>query len=266
MINFHLLKKELKSNSKIWILFLLIITMYSMIIVSMYDPEFSQILQTLVDSTPELLAAFGFSNTPTDLVSFVVNYLYGFIVIVIPLIFTIVLSYRLVGKYVDNGSMAYLLTTPYSRKQVLSTQITTLFIYISMFILYIFLVVSIVSFVLFPGDLVVSKFAIINIGLFTLHIFLASVTLLCSTIFDDSKKILSSMSAFAIGSILLQMLSQVDETISFLKYFTPLTLFSTTDLLAENFIGYVYCIVLFILSIILFKVSIVIFCKKDLPL
>ncbi len=266
MINKHLLKKELKSTSKIWILFLGIITMYSFIIVGMYDPEFSSVLDSVVASAPELLAAFGFTTTPTDLVSFITNYLYGFIVVVIPLIFTIILSYRLVGRYVDNGSMAYLLTTPYSRKKVILTQITSQFLFIVGYVMYIFLIILFATYLFFPNELDIFLFLKMNIGLLGLHLFFASITFLISTIFNDAKKIIGICSALVIVSVLLQMISQVSSDIEFFKYFTPLTLFATHDILAGETLGYILMTILYISAIFFYIIAVTTFCKKDLPL
>lgn len=66
------------------------------------------------------ISAFGMTNPSSTLIEFLSSYLYGFIYLVFPLIFKIIIANKLVVRYVDQGSMAYLLSTPMSRKKLLS--------------------------------------------------------------------------------------------------------------------------------------------------
>lgn len=50
-----LYQKELKSNYKILLLFLVVITMYSSIIIAMYDPDMNSSLEILAKSMPQIL-------------------------------------------------------------------------------------------------------------------------------------------------------------------------------------------------------------------
>lgn len=118
-----LLKIEIKSNYKILILFLGIITLYSSII---YDPELGAGINVMAESMQEFFAVFGMENPGVTLLDFLNNYLYGFILIIIPFIYTIILSYKLVSKYIDKASMAYLLNTYYSRSNIIITQFVVL--------------------------------------------------------------------------------------------------------------------------------------------
>ena len=71
-----LYQKELKSNYKILLLFLVVITMYSSIIIAMYDPDMNSSLEILAKSMPQIFAAFGMMNIATTLLDFITNYLY----------------------------------------------------------------------------------------------------------------------------------------------------------------------------------------------
>ena len=86
-----LLKSELKSNSKIIVLFLAVITLYAGIITAMYDPELGAGINELAKSMPQFFAVFGMKNPGTTLLDFLNNYLYGFILILIPFIYIILM-------------------------------------------------------------------------------------------------------------------------------------------------------------------------------
>ena len=122
MISNTLLKKEFKSNYKILLIFIAVLTMYEVIIVSMFNPELGETLDAFAKAMPEIMSAFGMANTGSTLTEFLSNYLYGFLLLVFPMILEIILANKLVAKYVDTGSMAYLLSTPNSRKKIVITQ------------------------------------------------------------------------------------------------------------------------------------------------
>lgn len=65
-----LLKIELKSNSKIILLFLAIITLYAGIITAMYNPELGAGINELAKSMPQFFAVFGMENPGTTLLDF----------------------------------------------------------------------------------------------------------------------------------------------------------------------------------------------------
>lgn len=73
-----LLKTELKSNRKIILLFLAVVTLYAGIITVMYDPKLGAGINELAKSMPQFFAAFGMENPGTTLLDFLNNYLYGF--------------------------------------------------------------------------------------------------------------------------------------------------------------------------------------------
>lgn len=121
-----LLKIEIKLGYKLLLLFMGILTLYASIITAMYDPQLGAGINALAESMPEFFAVFGMQNPGVTLLDFLINYLYGFILILIPLIYGIIMCHRLAARYVDRGSMAYLLNSHYSRGQILGTQIFVL--------------------------------------------------------------------------------------------------------------------------------------------
>ncbi|MGE7787901.1 hypothetical protein [Lysinibacillus sp. NPDC096259] len=61
---------------------------------------------------PELMSAFGMSNKGNTLIEFLSTYLYGFLLLMLPLVFIIMSANKLIMGYIDNGSTAYLIATP----------------------------------------------------------------------------------------------------------------------------------------------------------
>lgn len=71
-----------------------------------------KMLDSFVDAMPELMAAVGMKANAADLLGFMVSYLYGFILLVFPMLFCILRGNALIAKYVDKGSMTALVAAP----------------------------------------------------------------------------------------------------------------------------------------------------------
>lgn len=261
-----LLKIEVKSNYKILCIFLGLITLYSSIITAMYDPELGAGMNALAESMPDLFAAFGMQNPGTNMLDFLINYLYGFILIVIPFIFSIIMCYKLVAQYVDKGSMAYLLNTHYSRSKIIFTQIMILIMAVTILIVYAVVLICVCSHIMFKGELDIEKFLILNVGLWVLQIFLASFCFLFACLFNEIRYSIGLGAGLGLLFILIQMLSQVNEDIEFLKYATPLTLFQPENIIQYETASFICIVVLAVLSFFCFLLAHFGFLKRDLPL
>ena len=185
MFNKALFKLEWKSNYKILVIFCLILTMYTTIMLAMYDPKLGTALETFAKSMPEIMAMVGMSGTPTTLIDFLSTYLYGLIMIVFPLIFGILLALRLVVRKVDNGVMSYLLCSGVERRSVWFTQM--LVIITNLFVLIAFCTGLGLgcSALMFPGDLDIGAYLVLNLGVFILQLTLTGICYMCSCIFNE---------------------------------------------------------------------------------
>ena len=105
-------KYNIKTNKILWLIIFAVLVFYISIIISMFDPKSVKALNEMLEILPEsLIKALGFDVMSTELTTFIANYIYGFLILVFPVIFTIIINNRLIAKHVDNGSMSYLLTT-----------------------------------------------------------------------------------------------------------------------------------------------------------
>ena len=261
-----LLKIEIKLGYKLLLLFMGILTLYASIITAMYDPQLGAGINALAESMPEFFAVFGMQNPGVTLLDFLINYLYGFILILIPLIYGIIMCHRLAARYVDRGSMAYLLNSHYSRGQILGTQIFVLLSGLLILGAYGVVLLLLCSHFLFPGELAVPEFLVLNLGLLSLEIFLASFCFLFASLFNEIKYSIGLGAGISALFFLIQMLSQVSEEARFLKYFTPLTLFSPEQLIQYEAPALLRVILLLALAAIFFTAAWAGFKKRDLPL
>lgn len=265
-MNLTLLKKEIKSNWVLLVIFLIVLSLYGTMVVAMFDPKLGESLQMMSENMPQVFAAFGMADVGTTLLEFVSGYLYGMLYVAFPSVFVIILSNRLVAKYVDNGSMAYLLSVPEKRRKIAFTQGVFLLLSILAMVVYIALLLLATGGIMFPGELEIPGFLRVNVGLLGAMVFFGGACFCASCFFNESKTSTSVGTAVVVYSVLLQMISQVGDKFEKLKYATPLTLFDVDGLAAGKSEAWVFCVILYVVGFVLMGVGIVRFSKRDLPL
>ena len=260
-----LVKKEIKNNIKLYIIFLFIITIYVFSLLAMYNPALQESLISLEKSMPEVLAFFGMQDKGTTLLDFIINYLYHFVLIITPFIYSGIMCYRLVGKYYENGSMAYFLNSHYSRKQFIKTQGITFILGLTIMILFTTVLTILSCLFMFKDELDILRFLLLNFGLLSLQYFIAAICFISTCAFTEIKHSIGLGVGICSFFIVIQMLSQVYEN-SFLKYCNPLSLFNPEKIIQYDLFALLSIGILLISSIILVTFAIKIFTKKDLPL
>ena len=265
-MNKELFKYEIKSNYNLFFIFIALLTMYITIINSMFNPELGSILNEMAESMPQFFALFGMLNMGTSLVEFYITYLYGFILIVIPLVFYFILVNNLLAKHTDKQTLAYFLNTGYSRKQIIVNQIVILLISHLLVTVYITGLMILVGHLSYPSEVIVSDILQLNGYLFLLHLSLSSFALLCGSYFNDLKYSVGIPAVSIIFFVLLKMLTQVSDRISLIKYFNPLSLFNPNLVVSADLTYLVYAMLLLVSSLSFLCLAIKIFVLKDLHL
>ena len=119
---------------------------------------------------------------------------------------------------------------------------------------------------MFEGELDIKKFLVLNLGLWVLQIFLASFCFLFACLFNEIRYSIGIGAGLGLLFVLIQMLSQVNEDIEFLKYATPLTLFQPESIIQYETMAFICIGILAVLSIVCFLLAHLGFVKRDLPL
>lgn len=265
-MNKTLLKKEFLGNYKLLLIFAAVLTMYGCMIISMFDPKLGESLQAMAQSMPGIFEAFGMLDTGSTLVEFLANYLYGFLLVVFPLVFIILLSTRLVARYIDRGSMACLLATPNSRRKIICTQAAVLALFVLVLDGFSFGLYCAVSASMFPGALDVLGFLLVNTGMLGLHLLFAGLCFCSVCVFTDIRYAMGAGTGICIAFVLLQMVARVGDKFDWLKHLTPLTLFDPKALAASDSQAILMTLPLYVAGLLLFIIGITVFQKKDLPL
>lgn len=254
---------------KHWILLLIffgVLTMYTTIMISMFNPDDIESLMELADMMPEgLIQAMGFSDMLTDLNSYLASWLYGMLMLAFPMVYSILLGHKLLCKMVDNSSFAYLLSTPHSRVKIVLTQGIYALCTMAVLFFMVFLVGVGTSEVFFPGQLDVSQYFRLNVTTMFVNMLMLMIVFLFSAIFNDAKYSVSFGSGVPIMFLLFNMLANASDKAEILGkltpygYYDPIQVVQGADTLGIN-------LVFFGGALLLLGLSVWIFNRKRLPL
>jgi ABC-2 type transport system permease protein len=264
MISMALYKREMKGSVKLLIIFGAIITMYVSIIIHMYDPQMMKMLDSFAEAMPELMASVGMKANAANLLGFMVSYLYGFILLIFPMLFCILRGNALIARYVDKGSMALLVAAPVKRRTIAFTQLAVLVSGILLLVLYSTIVELICAVSSFPGELKTAALFRLNAGLLCLHLFIGGICFLSSCIFSDTKYSVAFGAGIPAFMFILQMLANVGGSAKKAKYFTFFTLFNPDGIIVHEGGVTVSTLVLFAGAAMLYVLGIMVFERKDL--
>lgn len=263
MFNLTLYGREMRRSLLSLVIFAALMTLYVSVIISMYDPMLMGSLDEWVDLLPEIMAAVGMTAGATTLIGFMASYLYGFILLVIPMVFTILHGNALIAKYVDSNAMVALVAAPVKRRTIAFTQMKVLATGIFVLVAYA-TILEIACAGQFQGELDVSKLLLLNVELLCLQLCVGGVCFLASCVFSDTKYSIAFGAGVPALMYILQALSNTGDAARGARYFTFFTLYNPNQLIAGEASAVTGIAVLFACACALFITAIEVFARKDL--
>lgn len=270
-MNFSLYRQMLKVNIKGVMNYAIGAAFYIMIIVWIY-PSMEKTAKPLNDMLKVMPAgmtkAFNLQNGFGSFESFISGEFYGVLFTLIVSIFCVMVPIQLMAKLVDQGSMAYLLSTPTTRGKVAFTQasvfITGLFLISA--ITTIFGIVGVRIFIHDTSAFHAGRFIQLNVAAFALFVALGGISFLVSSLANDEKRGMGISGMIIFGFFSLDLIRKISDKIDWLKDFTIFTLYKPADVVIGKGNLTLDCVILFAIGLVAFIVSILAFRKRDLPL
>lgn len=270
-MNFSLYKQMMKVNLKGMLNYAIGSAFYMILMIWVY-PSIEKGAKTMNDifkvMPAGMLRAFGFESGFGSFESYISGEYYGVILTIILTIFCVMLPTQLIAKLVDQGSMAYLLSTPTTRGKIAFTQATVFFTGI-LLIMIITTLSGFIGYGLFIKDehaFHALKFIQINIGAFLLFFAVGGISFLISSLANDEKKALGISGIIAFGFFSLDMLGKISDKIDWLRNITIYSLFRPSDIVTGKADLIQTSIILSLIGIVTIGIGILIFRKRDLPL
>lgn len=264
MISLTLLKRNLKSCLMPFFIIFAFLCLYTTVIIYMYNPELSSMLSDYQKALPEMMSAVGMSGIATNLLQWIQIYLYGFIMLLFPLIFVIILVNKLLMSYIDNGSIASLLATPNSRGKVIRTQLLSLFIWLTILMVAVSILGIAYSQMEFPGQLDVSKYIVLNICTLFLWFAVGSISFCTACFVSESKYYYLIGAGLPIAFFMFQMLGNMGDKLKGFKYVSLYSLLPTDKIVSDENDFWLPVIALLGIAIVLSIIGYYHFKKRDL--
>lgn len=234
--------------------------------------------QSLLSSLPEEVSSALEDLGSMDLFGILVGSIFFKIAgLLLPIIFLIMASNNLMAGQVDSGSMAYVLSTPTKRKQVVATQ--SLFLIFSLFAMFVLTCITsiiCINVVDVNTSLNVGKLILINLGAFLVMFAMSGISFLASSWSNRSKYSMAIGGGlnifFLVATILGLFGSPVIPSVvrmnslGFFNYLSIISLFDVVSIIDGTTAFIWKFAILLAVGIACYAISFVKFDKKDLPL
>ncbi len=270
-MNYSLYKQMMKVHFKGMVNYALGSAFYMLLMVWVYPSiaENTKSLNDFMKVMPKgVMKAFGFENGFGSFESYISGEYYGVILTIILTIYCILLPTQLIAKLVDQGSMAYLLSTPTKRWKIVFTQ-ASVFTSGIVLIMFITTISGFVGYGLFmkgENSFHANTFLQLNIATLMLFFAVGSISILISCVNNDEKKALGISGVIAFGFFSLDMIGKISEKVDWLRNFTIYSLFRPSEIVSGNSHLIQTSSILFIIGILSVGIGIFIFSKRNLPL
>lgn len=265
MLNLPLLKRTIKTNGKLWLLFTGILILQMLLALGLYSAGTGA--GRIFRWMPEPMAAvFGIDRGADSLTAYLASHLFGFFYPVLGMAYAVITAKRLMVEKVESGTMAYLLSAPNKRGRIANTQ--AYFLMMSLFAMFFCTAVAgILSCALrFPGKLDAPQFLLFHIGAFCLQLCIGGWSFLFSCICDGSRRALAAGAGIPVLFLLIRMIANIGGGLEVLGFATIFTLFDTADIMEGSLSICWKFPLLAILGFLFFHLGVRLFGKRDLPL
>lgn len=260
-----LFRKTMKDGWMIGLILLSINLLYYGTIIYMYNPEMKEVMDQYTAMMGGAMSAMGMKGDTSSLVGFINAYLYGMIMMIVPFIYSLILVNKTIAKPIDTGSLASILATPHSRCSIIGTRLLGGLVDLIVFMLLSMLSGLALSVVMFPGELELSKYIMLNINMTLLQILIYGICFFVGCICNDAKTYMTIGAGIPMVCYITQMAVNMGDKLENLKYFTIFTLYQGDGIVAGKSIV-AYLTALIVSSIVLFVVGIHYYCKRDFSL
>lgn len=266
MLSITLLKRNMYQMLKPFFIFIAVLSMYTVVIIYMYDPELIDMLNDYQEALPQMMSAAGMSGIAASLIEFIKIYLYGFLMLLFPMIFTIIICSSFITRYIDSGSMACLLASPNTRRKIIITQAVSVVIGITLLMGLITAIGAGCCGAMFPGELNINRYLMLNGCTWLLQLAIGGIVFFASCIFNEAKNYYAAGAGIPLIFFLLNMLGNMGGKMENLKYATIYSLLPADKIVAGESGIWQYNLVLAVIAAVLFMGGIMAFSKRDLPL
>lgn len=243
-----------------------VLAAYVAMVTVMFDPELAESLDAMMATMPELFAAFGMAHPAATLVDFLVNYLYGFLLELAPLVVGCLVMRRLLAQPLDSGELALIMATPLSRQAVAGVTLGVLGVGLALVVGVVWSCEVACAQLWFAGELDTSALARVNLGWVALTVGVGGACFVGACVGKPSGRGIAVVAGLGVLGYLLQMLAGMGEGLEVLRYASVFSLFDPYGLIAGEAGAFARAGVLAGAGVVLAAVGAAVWCHRDVAL
>ncbi len=264
-MNFPLFRYSCKRAFPTWLVFTVLMGLYAFSVVRMYDPESGAALVSAVESQPQAMLLLGMAEYEDTFTAFIVNYLYGMLMLALPMLYTIILSTQLMAQPISRGTMSYLLASPNSRKCIAATQRAVLISSLLLMIAVCCGTTIVLCEYYYPGQLAIKHFLLLSACVFALQLAIAGMCFFFSCKCRSTGRALTCSAAACLLFYTLRLLANLGGPLTYLQYITPYTLLNPTGILQTDLTSCLLPLILVAIAVLLFALASRTFRRRAMP-
>ncbi len=265
MLNLPLFRENVRTSRKAFLILSGILVFAVLLNVGLYHPGVGNGLFTLFKYFPEpVLKMLGINDLEVSLIGVLGSTLYGFWFLLIPLLLSIWLTRHLLMEPLEKGSMIYELGALGDRKKVIFTKG-----YVIGFGLFLLILTGTVagilfSELLFPGELEIPQFLLMNMSVFFLQFFLSGLMFLCACIGLGKRGWTRLGIWIYVVFFVFYLLGKTGGVFSAARYLTVFSLFDAGLTIEGDLLMLLFLILLFVLGLVCYGAGMTVFGQQDL--
>jgi ABC-2 type transport system permease protein len=263
-MNKTLFFSTLRRSSRLIIIFTCLLLFYMLTTMGTYPGDGGEDpFAALPDGMKE---ALGISGAYEGLTGFMAVSFYGMTFVMFLMIYCVLLANQLISSLVDRGSMAYLLTTPVSRRKIAVTQASVLIGSLLLMTTLVFLAGWAAGEVMYEGAVFsLAAFIKMNVVGFLLFFVISGYSFFFSCRLNESKHTLAATGLLSVLFYFLHIVSNMSAEMDWLRFTTILSVFQPVDIVQGASIWPV-SLGLLIAGLGFYVWGVTTFSKRDLPL
>lgn len=265
-MNAALFRYSCKRALPLWLAFTALMSLYAFAVVRAYDPATGAALASVSQALPQqALTMLGIPDGFANFTSFIVSYLYGMLLLALPMLFTVILSVQLMARPISRGTMSYLLASPNSRKCIAATQRNVLVCSLLLMIAVCCGVTIALCEYFYPGYFALRHFMLLSVCVFALQFAFAGMCFFFSCQCRGSGRALAVSAAACVLFYTIRLLANLGGSFSFLQYLTPYSLLNPSGIMNTDLRACLLPLILLFLGVILFALASRVFRRRAMP-
>ena len=216
--------KELKRNRKSFFLWTPILVFICILLTALY-PQVAGDFKALINAKMVSENMQDFFGMRMDLWTNVLNYFstyYGFHVIILSSIFSMVVGCTIIAKEEGDGTADFLLTRPLTRNQIVLSKICAyLTLLIALHIILSALILIMFSLVQNKNGYNMKSFWVMESYGFLLNLFFGFMGMFLSVLIKRGKSFVGPGVGIVLGSFIFEAISRIDASVRWLGYISP---------------------------------------------